>query len=182
MTGARNAQCSRGSGSGLSLGGAAGPLVDPSPDQVDLRRAQGLAVGGRGHAPLALLGDQVDERALVTLAGEDRRARRSIGHERLHGVDAELGLLLEGAVAGVAAGRQDRPDLLRVVDGLGRQERVRDEEGPGGCQSNEDEAHGMDLRLGMMRRQGVASEEGRASISRAGRRRGAFPPRSPGTV
>src|SRR5262245_53333134 len=96
------------------------PLLDPPPQQVDLRGGQGLAEPARAHAPaLPRGGDSAVELAGGRAAGHRGAAARvQFGQGAVLAVEAETGLAprLVRPVAGVAVVREDGPDVPVEID------------------------------------------------------------------
>jgi hypothetical protein len=92
-------------------------------------------VGG-GHAVIGIFfGDAFDEEAFGGLAGEERGAGFSAFFDEVDGIEAEIGFLFEGTVAGEAAGAEEGFDVALVIGGGGGgwgQEKEEEEEGGSG--------------------------------------------------
>ena len=103
---------------GRLIGRRRGPLVDPAAEGRDLLGRERRPL--RRHPQLRVgLGHPVDEQALPGLSGLDRGPAVAAATDERRGVEPEPGLLLERAVAGVAALLEDRLDLADVIDRLG---------------------------------------------------------------
>ena len=93
-------------------------------DQRQLFGRQAIALGRHlGHG-VVTAGDGLEQQAFVGLAGHDRRAAVAAGQQRSAMIQPQARLLLVGAVAIKAVGRQDRTNVAREIDGLlGRRQR-----------------------------------------------------------
>lgn len=98
-----------------------GPLLDPPPDEFELRRTERLPLSRRGHPGRAVgrrVADPMPKRAGRGVAGNDRRAAVAAGPDQLGRIEPKRGLLLERAVAGEALGGQERLDVAGVIHDL----------------------------------------------------------------
>ena len=99
----------------LFIGGADGALLDPAANQRDFVVMEGFAVAGRRHAASAVTGGEIiEDGTLARLAGHERGPALAADAQRRGRVHAQFRLLLEPAVAAIAAG-EDRLHLLHVI-------------------------------------------------------------------
>jgi hypothetical protein len=109
---------------------------DPVLEELDLGWGEGFAFVAGGHAVIGIFfGDAFDEEAFGGLAGEERGAGFSAFFDEVDGIEAEIGFLFEGTVAGEAAGAEEGFDVALVIGGGGGgwgQEKEEEEEGGGG--------------------------------------------------
>src|SRR4051812_9726871 len=102
--------------------GIRGALPGPIDEAPDLLGRQLLAVLGRRHDLVRVFGaDSLDQLALVGLAPDDREVAAEVGERPFLGVEPKrladaFPLAGVGAVAGIAAVGEDRPDLAVEVD------------------------------------------------------------------
>ena len=100
---------------GLRLVGGLRPGVDPRLQPRDLLGRERLPLSRRGHPPILVAGDGVDEQALGALAGDDRRASVPPGPHVRRGVEPQPRVLLQRPVAGDAPPAQERLDVADVI-------------------------------------------------------------------
>ena len=114
----------------IGRGGSA--CGDPFAELVDLGRGVGLALVLGWHPVFGVgRGDPFEHGACLGLARDEGRSGLSAAAHEFDGVEAEVGLLLQGAVAGETAFLKQGADLRRVVDGgVGAMERDGHEDCP----------------------------------------------------
>ncbi len=95
--------------------GASRPLVDPRPQQADLRIGELLSVRRHHHVGVGA-GDVGDDQTLRALADDDRLAR--VAQRPVLAIEPQARLLLLLTVALVAMLHEEGPDLLVEVDRL----------------------------------------------------------------
>ena len=99
----------------LLIGRHGSPGENPGADRGDLLRLQRSGV--EGHAFVDILrGEPIEEPALVRFPRDDDRSVRPSVDEARCGVEPQAGLLLQGAVAGLATLRQHGLDLAEIID------------------------------------------------------------------
>ena len=123
-----------GFGEFIFWGGGAGG--DPVLEELDLGWGEGFSFVAWGHAVIGIFfGDAVDEEAFGGLAGEESGAGFSAFFDEVDGIEAEIGFLFEGTVAGEAAGAEEGFDVALVIGGWGGEcgyEKEKEEEGDSG--------------------------------------------------
>ena len=105
-------------GFGLFILRADAALLDPAFDDRNLSRLERFAFAFRRHALKTFLAEDVlQDQTVVGLDRQDRSADPALLHQR-NGVEPQLRLLLDRAVARITTPRQDRFHLAHVIDGL----------------------------------------------------------------
>jgi hypothetical protein len=118
-----------GIGFGTFIGGCRGAGGDPFPELCDLRWRVGLAFVLGRHAILGIGGgDAFEEGAGVRLAGNEHRTGLPAAAHEFDGIEAEVGLLLEGPVTREATFLEEGPDLGGVINGSPGRRRDGDQE------------------------------------------------------